>query len=108
MIGIITVTILDGSGETVSYRLQLSASTVDLKAEAGKTDKSVKVELFGYNAKGVKSSKAVLDGVNYKVSIKAPKSEHDYTATTGTAINYTLANAVSGGAINKRPVGTYE
>jgi hypothetical protein len=108
MIGIITVTILDGSGETVSYRLQLSASTVDLKAEAGKTDKSVKVELFGYNAKGVKSSKAVLDGVNYKVSIKAPKSEHDYTATTGTAINYTLANAVSGGAINKLPVGTYE
>jgi len=111
LVAIVTVNVLDGTGTASSYKLQLSASSVDLKAEAGKIAKSVTIELFGYNDKGVKASKATIDGTNYVLSIKAPKTTWDYPANAkyNPATNvYTLATGVSPNAIDKAPVGTYE
>ena len=115
LVAIINVSVLDGTGETVSYKIQLGATSVDVKAESGKIAKDITVELFGYNAQGVKSSKAIIDNTNYVLSIKAPKDAWNYYANgvTGTAFNtadnkYTLASGVSPSAISKAPVGTYE
>lgn len=106
---VISVTIQDGSdAEVKSYRVQLSATEVDLKFEADTTEKSITIEVFGYNKDNVKVARLTSDGSNQRIKITAPDTSWADTNFNGSTGVYTLATSSSGSAVSKAPVGTYK
>ncbi len=117
LVQVVYVTILDGASDMVatSYRLQFSATSTDIAASAGKTDKGVTIDLYGYNKSNIKVAKATY-GAQFKIEVAAPSISGgtwsypaDGTLATFDANNkYLLSEAVSGGALVKAPVGSYK
>ena len=83
-----------------SYVAEVTPGEVDLKTD-GLADTNVTIKLYTYA--GVKQSAKAVSGEGFKVIVKDPNG-NDTVLTTN---NYTLVDVVSGGAITKKPVGTY-
>lgn len=88
----------NNAGET--YIAEVSSSEVDLKSD-GINNTDVTITLYSY--KGVKDSVIPVSGAGFKVIVKDPDG-NDTVLPTNT---YNLVSVVSGGAITKKPVGTY-
>jgi hypothetical protein len=88
----------NNAGET--YIAEVSSSEVDLKSD-GINNTDVTITLYSY--KGVKDSAIAVSGAGFKVIVKDPDG-NDTVLPTNT---YNLVSVVSGGAITKKPVGTY-
>jgi hypothetical protein len=88
-------------GVEPSYVAEVTPGEVDLKTD-GLADTNVTIKLYSY-AGVVKQSAIAVTGEVFKVIVKDPKG-NDTVLTTN---NYTLVDVVSGGAITKKPVGTY-
>ena len=83
-----------------SYVAEVTPGEVDLKTD-GRADTNVTIKLYTYA--GVKQSVKAVSGQGFKVIVKDPNGKDTVLATN----NYTLVEVVSGGAIDKKPVGTY-
>lgn len=109
---VVTVTIQDGTKDTTvkTYGIELSSSEIDLKfdpTKASDTSKTVTIDLYGYNAAGVKVKKLTATG-DYKLTFNAPEGwDASANFDTDTSV-LTLASATSGVAITKAPVGSYK
>jgi hypothetical protein len=83
-----------------SYVAEVTPGEVDLKTD-GLADTNVTIKLYTYA--GVKQSAKAVSGQGFKVIVKDPNGKDTVLETN----NYTLVEVVSGGAITKKPVGTY-
>jgi len=87
-------------GVEPSYVAEVTPGEVDLKTD-GLADTNVTIKLYTYA--GVKQSAIAVTGQGFKVIVKDPDGKDTVLETN----NYTLVDVVSGGAIDKKAVGTY-
>jgi hypothetical protein len=108
---VVTVKVLDGNTDTkVAYhKLQLEDTFVDLKVKQGEINKTLGIELFGYNSNGVKVSREVLDSSSdYILKIDSPENKWDESNFDANKNKFTLVKVGEGGAIEKAPKGSYK
>lgn len=97
------------SATPASYRLELSSTSVDLKAKDEEINKELTISVFGYSSNGVKVTKEDI-GSTFVVKVDAPTASdgsQKYDKTIATDGKYDLVTAVSGGVIDKVPVGSF-
>ena len=110
---VVTVVVTNPSEATAQYyRLDLSATNIDLKAAAEKVNKDVAITVYGYANNGIKVTKETLNTVpssntGFKVEVDAPSADINYDETNNDG-TFDLVTSTSGGAIVKRPVGSYK
>ncbi|CUH93554.1 membrane protein insertase YidC [Herbinix luporum] len=108
---VVTVKVLDGKTDTnvAYYKLQLEDTFVDLKVKEGEINKTLGIELFGYNSNGVKVSRGVLNsGSDYILKIDSPEDKWDENNFDSSENKFTLVKVGEGGAIEKAPKGSYK